>query len=70
MEIQTARKLYRWLWLSPLLTIPTLLIIFFAVDSFVYDLVCPQGFQSKHSNYHEFTGEKLILREYWRFLAV
>lgn len=46
MEIQIARKWYRWLWLSPLLTIPTLLLIYFQVDSLVYDFACPQGFQS------------------------
>jgi hypothetical protein len=46
MEIQIARKWYRWLWFSPFLTIPTLLIIYFLVDSLVYALVCPRGFQS------------------------
>lgn len=51
MEIQTARKWYRWLWMSPLLTVPTLLILFFAIDSLVYDLVCPQGWQSCSYDY-------------------
>jgi uncharacterized membrane protein len=43
MEIQTARKWYRWLWLSPSLTIPTLIILFFAFESYTFQLVCPQG---------------------------
>jgi hypothetical protein len=45
-ERQRARKWYRWLWLSPLLTIPTLIILFAAYDKYIYDLVCPQGWQN------------------------
>lgn len=41
-ERQTARKWYRWLWFSPLLTIPTLLILNYAIESLVYDLLCPR----------------------------
>ena len=51
MERQTARKWYRWLWFSPLLTIPTLLILFSATDSLIYDLVCPQGWQNCNYDY-------------------
>jgi hypothetical protein len=46
MEIQTASKWYRWLWLSPFLTIPTLLILFSASDALTYSLLCPQGWQN------------------------
>lgn len=42
-ERQTARKWYRWLWLSPLLTVPTMLIIHYAADSLIYDLYCLPG---------------------------
>lgn len=31
-EINTAKKIYKWLWLSPFLTIPTLLYIYEGVD--------------------------------------
>ena len=43
MEIQTARKWYRWLWFSPLLTIPTFIILIFPLDPFLYNLICPMG---------------------------
>lgn len=42
-ERQTARKWYRWLWLSPLLTVPTLLFIFIVLEPFTNLLLCPQG---------------------------
>jgi uncharacterized membrane protein len=45
MEIKTARWWYRWLWMSPLLTIPTLLMIYFISLDFVYVIACPQGWQ-------------------------
>lgn len=51
MERQTASKWYRWLWFSPLLTIPTLLFLSSATDSLIYDLVCPQGWQNCSYDY-------------------
>ena len=46
MDIQTAQKWYRWLWLSPLLTIPTLLAIFSIIDPYVFKSLCPSGYFS------------------------
>jgi hypothetical protein len=43
MEIQTVRKWYFWLWFSPLLTIPTLRIVYVAVNPYTFNLVCSQG---------------------------
>lgn len=43
MEIKTARKWYRWLWLSPFLTIPTLLMSNAIFYDLVHVMVCPQG---------------------------
>ena len=48
---KTARKWYRWLWFSPLLTIPTLLILSIATESLIYSLVCPQGWQNCSYDY-------------------
>jgi hypothetical protein len=45
-ERQTARKWYRWLWLSPLLTVPTLLFIFIVLEPFTNLLLCPQGWSN------------------------
>jgi hypothetical protein len=42
---QKARKWYFWLWLSPLLTIPTLMLLLAAYDEYIYDLVCPHVWQ-------------------------
>ena len=50
-ERQTARKWYRWLWFSPLLTIPTLLFLSSATSSLIYSLVCPQGWQNCSYDY-------------------
>jgi tetratricopeptide (TPR) repeat protein len=50
-ERQTARKWYRWLWFSPLLTIPTLLFLSSATYSLTYDLICPQGWQNCSYDY-------------------
>jgi hypothetical protein len=36
MEIQTARKWYRWLWFSPILTVPTLFLALEFVGSIAY----------------------------------
>jgi hypothetical protein len=52
MELQTARKWYRWLWLSPILTVPTLLILYLLVDPLAFDLICPQGYLSCIDDYH------------------
>jgi hypothetical protein len=59
---QTARKWYRWLWLSPLLTIPTLLAIFFSVEPLLFDLTCPQGWQNcEYEMHYRLTGITAIL---------
>jgi hypothetical protein len=64
MERLTARKWYRWLWLSPLLTIPTLLIIYFNLASFSYDLFCSNGWESciyDHQTRYKWSGIIAIL---------
>lgn len=45
-ERQTARKWYRWLWLSPLLTFPTLILSNPLMDNLFYDQFCSQGWQN------------------------
>jgi hypothetical protein len=45
-EIQAARKWYRWLWLSPLLTFPTVVLIMTAGHYQIFQLVCPQGWNN------------------------
>ncbi len=48
-EVLTAKKWYRWLWLSPLLTIPTLIFVFIRLDFFPGEalerLICGQGWR-------------------------
>jgi uncharacterized membrane protein len=46
MERQTARKWYRWLWLSPFITIPTLALVLITVNPYIEMLVCPQGWHN------------------------
>ena len=46
MEIQTARKWYRWLWLSPFLTIPTLVIVYMLCQPIGQQIICPQGWSN------------------------
>ncbi len=43
MQIPEARKWYRWLWWSPLLTIPTLLWVYFSDPG--YSLVCGSSYE-------------------------
>ena len=43
-ERQRARDWYVWLWLSPLLTIPTLVFLF--INIHLYDSICPNGYQN------------------------
>ena len=43
MERKRASKVYRWLWWSPLLTIPTLIVIYF--NSPGYELFCSGGYE-------------------------
>jgi len=43
-EIRTAREWYRWLWLSALLTIPTLILVMYVASTIFRDLFCPYGF--------------------------
>jgi hypothetical protein len=42
-EIRTAKNWYRWLWLSPFLTIPTLALIGVSVYGTGYGLICSYG---------------------------
>ena len=53
MDIQAARKWYRWLWLSPLVTIPTLLVLFFTVEPLISTYLCPGGYYSCRSGFQE-----------------
>jgi len=42
----TASNWYLWLWLSPLLTIPTLVFIYISVDPVLMGLICPDGYSN------------------------
>ena len=37
---------YLWMWLSPFLTIPTLVFIYLNLQSMSYDLICPNGYSN------------------------
>jgi len=41
-----AVKLYRWLWLSPLLTVITAVIIYFQAYDLIFDLLCSDGWRN------------------------
>ena len=52
MERKRARRWYLWLWLSPLLTVPTLLILSGILDTLIWALAPPTRAVSGSVNYH------------------
>jgi len=57
-EVLTAKKWYRWLWLSPLLTIPTFVFCFVFFTEPVLDLICERN--SRNCDYY-LTGSVIAI---------
>ena len=61
-EVLTAKKWYRWLWLSPLITIPTIFFIFFNLREALTRLICGQPWCG--------SAWESDLADWWSFAAI
>ena len=60
MDMKKARKWYLWLWLSPLLTVPTLLILYGIMDTLIWVLASPARSSGGAASYY-FVIERVVI---------
>jgi hypothetical protein len=53
METRKARNWYRWLWVSPFITILTAVYTYSLVEDSVYGLICPHGYRNCNYGLYE-----------------